>query len=157
MNVVSAPAIPTDCTLPDWLCACLLDQQKIASGEPIPEAVAGDRSNSELVCKAFDFAYRLHQGQNRASGEAYICHPVAVAGILRDLGGDSAMIAAGFLHDVVEDTVVTLEELRPTLVRKCACWLKASPSSRSLIFIAKLSVRPKTFAACFWRWPRIFA
>ncbi|MBD2021128.1 bifunctional (p)ppGpp synthetase/guanosine-3',5'-bis(diphosphate) 3'-pyrophosphohydrolase, partial [Leptolyngbya sp. FACHB-36] len=52
-----------------------------------------------------------HAGQRRASGEPYIMHPVAVAGLLRDLGGGSALIAAGFLHDVVEDTEVTPEEL----------------------------------------------
>ena len=46
-----------------------------------------------------------------ASGEPYIAHPVAVAGLLRNLGGDSAMIAAGFLHDVVEDTDVTADEI----------------------------------------------
>ncbi|MFE4107379.1 RelA/SpoT family protein [Almyronema epifaneia] len=111
MNVATAPAIPTDFPLPDWLQTCLLSQQKIANGELEPEAIEDDRSNSELVCQAFEFAYRLHRGQNRASGEPYICHPVAVAGLLRDLGGDSAMIAAGFLHDVVEDTVVTPEEI----------------------------------------------
>ncbi|MGC1248598.1 MAG: bifunctional (p)ppGpp synthetase/guanosine-3',5'-bis(diphosphate) 3'-pyrophosphohydrolase, partial [Spirulinaceae cyanobacterium] len=49
--------------------------------------------------------------QYRKSGEAYIAHPVAVAGLLRDLGGDSEMIAAGFLHDVVEDTEITLAEI----------------------------------------------
>jgi GTP pyrophosphokinase len=64
-----------------------------------------------LICNAFQFAYELHEGQRRASGEPYIAHPVAVAGLLRDLGGSSSMVAAGFLHDVVEDTDVTLEEL----------------------------------------------
>jgi GTP pyrophosphokinase len=63
------------------------------------------------VCRAFEFAYELHKGQYRASGEPYICHPIAVAGLLRDLGGDSAMIASGFLHDIVEDTDVTPEEI----------------------------------------------
>jgi GTP diphosphokinase / guanosine-3',5'-bis(diphosphate) 3'-diphosphatase len=66
---------------------------------------------NQLVCTAFEFAYQLHKGQKRASGEPYIAHPVAVAGLLRSLGGDSAMIAAGFLHDVVEDTDVTVEEI----------------------------------------------
>ncbi|NEQ32863.1 MAG: bifunctional (p)ppGpp synthetase/guanosine-3',5'-bis(diphosphate) 3'-pyrophosphohydrolase [Leptolyngbya sp. SIO4C5] len=111
MNVAIAPAIPTDFTLPDWLQECLVSQQKIANGELTAESIEDDRANSKLVCQAFDFAYQLHQGQNRASGEPYICHPVAVAGLLRDLGGDSAMIAAGFLHDIVEDTVVTPEEI----------------------------------------------
>ncbi|MDX1976594.1 MAG: bifunctional (p)ppGpp synthetase/guanosine-3',5'-bis(diphosphate) 3'-pyrophosphohydrolase [Pseudanabaenaceae cyanobacterium bins.68] len=63
------------------------------------------------VVKAFLFAYRLHQGQRRISGEPYISHPIEVANILKDLGGTQAMIAAGFLHDVVEDTSVSIEEI----------------------------------------------
>ncbi|MEB3268486.1 MAG: bifunctional (p)ppGpp synthetase/guanosine-3',5'-bis(diphosphate) 3'-pyrophosphohydrolase [Leptolyngbya sp.] len=99
--------LPTDCSLPEWLTTCLLSHRAEAGDDMPPE----DKSNSELVCRAFEFAYQLHQGQLRASGEPYICHPIAVAGLLRDLGGDSAMIAAGFLHDIVEDTEVTLEEI----------------------------------------------
>jgi hypothetical protein len=99
--------LPTDCSLPKWLTTCLLSHRAEPGGVLPPE----DKSNSELVCRAFEFAYQLHQGQKRASGEPYICHPIAVAGLLRDLGGDSAMIAAGFLHDIVEDTEVTPEEI----------------------------------------------
>ncbi|BCL35287.1 GTP pyrophosphokinase [Nostoc sp. MS1] len=68
-------------------------------------------SDNTLICRAFDFAYQLHNGQYRKSGELYISHPIAVAGLIRDLGGSPAMIAAGFLHDVVEDTDVTIEEI----------------------------------------------
>lgn len=63
------------------------------------------------VVRALFFAYHLHQGQKRASGEPYISHPIEVANILKSLGGTQAMIAAGFLHDVVEDTSVTIEEI----------------------------------------------
>ena len=86
--------------LPRWLQECLINQQ--------PEQSDLDEA---LICKAFNFAYELHQGQYRKSGEPYIAHPIAVAGLLRDLGGDSVTIAAGFLHDVVEDTSVTPEEI----------------------------------------------
>ncbi|MFZ9280840.1 MAG: RelA/SpoT family protein, partial [Vulcanococcus sp.] len=55
--------------------------------------------------------FQLHDGQVRASGEPYICHPVAVADLLRDIGASAGVIAAGFLHDVVEDTDVTPEEI----------------------------------------------
>jgi GTP pyrophosphokinase len=72
---------------------------------------ATSEAEESLVCRAFEFAYCLHKGQFRASGDPYIAHPVAVAGLLRDLGGSGAMIAAGFLHDVVEDTDVTAEEI----------------------------------------------
>lgn len=106
MNLSTTPLIPTDVELPDWLRQCLLSEypgQEIHSGAP-PE-------DNNLVCRAFEFAYRLHEGQFRASGEPYILHPVAVAGLLRDLGGSATMIAAGFLHDVVEDTEVTPAEI----------------------------------------------
>ena len=84
-------------SLPPWLRDCLRESDE--SGDP------------NLICRAFEFAYVLHKGQTRKSGEPYIAHPVAVAGLLRDLGGDSATIAAGFLHDVVEDTDVSPEEI----------------------------------------------
>jgi (p)ppGpp synthase/HD superfamily hydrolase len=61
-------------------------------------------SNQELalVEEAFAFAHAAHQGQLRRSGEPYITHPVAVAGILAELGMDSETLAAGLLHDTVE-------------------------------------------------------
>jgi len=64
-----------------------------------------------LICRALKFAYDLHHEQKRKSGEPYIIHPIAVATLLRDLGADKTVIAAGFLHDVVEDTKVTSEEI----------------------------------------------
>jgi GTP diphosphokinase / guanosine-3',5'-bis(diphosphate) 3'-diphosphatase len=102
MNALAATAT-FDIDVPDWLQDCL----KVASStanDPVPDDVS-------LICRAFEFAYRLHEGQYRASGEPYIAHPIAVAGLLRDLGGNGTMIAAGFLHDVVEDTDVTPEEI----------------------------------------------
>jgi len=99
--------LPTDIVLPDWLEQCLLSHPSTITGDGAEQT----RADATLVCRAFAFAYRLHEGQLRASGEPYIAHPVAVAGLLRDLGGSGAMIAAGFLHDIVEDTDVTLEDL----------------------------------------------
>jgi GTP diphosphokinase / guanosine-3',5'-bis(diphosphate) 3'-diphosphatase len=96
-----------DITLPDWLKDCL-KKGPCTETEPEDNRKLND---TDLICRAFRFAYELHQGQYRKSGEPYICHPVAVAGLLRDLGGSAAMIAAGFLHDVVEDTNVTIEEI----------------------------------------------
>lgn len=59
----------------------------------------------------YDLADTAHEGQLRASGEPYVAHPLAVADILADLEMDRATIAAAILHDVVEDTVVTSEEV----------------------------------------------
>ncbi|GAA4705471.1 RelA/SpoT family protein [Brevibacillus fulvus] len=66
----------------------------------------------QLITRAYDLARQAHEGQVRKSGVPYIMHPIAVAGILANLHMDAVTIAAGFLHDVVEDTEVTLEDLR---------------------------------------------
>jgi guanosine-3',5'-bis(diphosphate) 3'-pyrophosphohydrolase len=64
-----------------------------------------------LLRRAYEVAEGAHAGQLRASGESYIAHPLAVASILADMEMDRATIAAALLHDVVEDTVVTSEEV----------------------------------------------
>ncbi len=65
-----------------------------------------------MVVKAFDIAYKAHEGQYRKSGEAYIIHPLWVATILAELEMDKETIVAGILHDVVEDTVMTEDEIK---------------------------------------------
>ncbi|MDR2465204.1 MAG: HD domain-containing protein, partial [Streptococcaceae bacterium] len=65
----------------------------------------------KLVQKALDYATEMHAPQVRSSGEPYIIHPIQVAGILAELSMDAPTVATGFLHDVVEDTPVTLEDL----------------------------------------------
>ena len=72
----------------------------------------GAESRAALIEKAYQVAATLHEGQLRESGEAYITHPVAVAGIVAELTEDPTAIAAALLHDVVEDCAITLEELR---------------------------------------------
>lgn len=67
--------------------------------------------NLEAIIKAYNFAEASHRGQLRNSGEAYFVHPFNVAMILADLNMDEATIAAGLLHDVLEDTNVTYETL----------------------------------------------
>lgn len=66
----------------------------------------------ELIGRAYDKAKEMHEGQLRKSGEPYLIHPLAVAEILADLGMDEDTIVAGLMHDVVEDTPYTSEELR---------------------------------------------
>ena len=65
----------------------------------------------ELIGKAFELAMRLHEGQLRKSGEPYFIHPIQVAYILAEIGMDDATIVGGLLHDVVEDTNYTLEDV----------------------------------------------
>ena len=66
----------------------------------------------EVLLKAYSFAEKAHEGQKRASGDPYFIHPCAVAEILVDLGLDAPTVAAAFLHDVIEDTIVTEEQLK---------------------------------------------
>jgi len=70
------------------------------------------RLDVELIARAYRFAEEAHAGQKRASGEAYIQHCVEVAKILADLHLDTVSVAAGLIHDVVEDTGTALETLR---------------------------------------------
>ncbi len=69
-------------------------------------------SEEEKLYKAYTYAQTAHAGQKRASGEPYFIHPCAVANILMDLGLDEATIAAALLHDVIEDTSATAEDIK---------------------------------------------
>ena len=72
---------------------------------------SGRNYDMEMLDKAYHLAERAHDGQFRRSGEPYICHPLHVAMLLVDLGMDTESLAAALMHDVVEDTSVTLDEL----------------------------------------------
>lgn len=74
-------------------------------------ASINDNYNMEFIGKAFDTGRTLHDGQLRKSGEPYFIHPVAVSKILASLGMDDETIVGGLLHDVVEDTEYTREQL----------------------------------------------
>ena len=90
--------------LPEWLRECI-------SNVPPGIGQSCPTDPEALLVSAFDFGFQLHEGQFRASGDPYIVHPVAVADLLRDIGASASVIAAGFLHDVVEDTDVTPEQI----------------------------------------------
>ena len=65
----------------------------------------------EIIKKAYDYADYLHQGQTRQSGEAYISHPLNVAYILAEMRADRDTVCAGLLHDTLEDTNITKEDI----------------------------------------------
>ena len=71
-----------------------------------------DRLDLELIARAYQFAEAAHRGQKRASGEDYAAHTVEVARILAELHLDTVSIVAGLVHDVVEDTGITLDQVR---------------------------------------------
>ena len=82
-----------------------LNQQiyKIAAGFPEEE--------KKSILRAYDYAYKHHDGQMRKSGEPYIMHPVAVAVIIEQMGLDAESIMAGLLHDTIEDTEASYAEV----------------------------------------------
>ncbi|MFN3822102.1 MAG: HD domain-containing protein, partial [bacterium] len=67
--------------------------------------------NPQLVEKAFDLSYQVHRGQLRQSGDPYFTHPLAVAQLLTSIKADYIAVAAALLHDVIEDTGITVQEL----------------------------------------------
>lgn len=69
-------------------------------------------SDFSFIIKAYEFALNAHLGQKRVSGEEYISHPAAVAEILADLNMDNTTIVAGILHDVVEDTEYSYDDIK---------------------------------------------
>ncbi|GGK76327.1 RelA/SpoT family protein [Ornithinimicrobium pekingense] len=82
--------------------------------EPLLRSVRATHPKADLslIERAYAVAARAHQGQKRKSGDAYITHPLAVATILAELGMTPSTIAAALLHDTVEDTAYSLEQLR---------------------------------------------
>jgi GTP diphosphokinase / guanosine-3',5'-bis(diphosphate) 3'-diphosphatase len=70
------------------------------------------KDDLEIIRKAYEFSLKHHHGQMRASGEPYLIHPLEVALVLADMKLDSTAIAAGLLHDAIEDTPVTHEDVR---------------------------------------------
>ena len=81
--------------------------------QEILDKVSASNPNAdlELIQRAYVFAATAHAGQTRLSGEPYLSHPLAVASILAEMGFDEPTISAGLLHDTVEDTKATIEEL----------------------------------------------
>ncbi|NIQ94970.1 MAG: bifunctional (p)ppGpp synthetase/guanosine-3',5'-bis(diphosphate) 3'-pyrophosphohydrolase, partial [Desulfuromonadales bacterium] len=76
--------------------------------------------DEDLLDSAYVFAIQAHKGQTRASGDPYFQHPVEVAGILSELKLDSASIITGLLHDVVEDTGTTIDEVESRFGKEIA-------------------------------------
>ncbi|MBU4099757.1 MAG: bifunctional (p)ppGpp synthetase/guanosine-3',5'-bis(diphosphate) 3'-pyrophosphohydrolase [Proteobacteria bacterium] len=66
----------------------------------------------DIIDRAYIYSARVHDGQVRLSGEPYLSHPLEVAGILADMKLDAISVAAGLLHDVIEDTHATVEEIK---------------------------------------------
>jgi GTP diphosphokinase / guanosine-3',5'-bis(diphosphate) 3'-diphosphatase len=143
-----------NCDLPEWLQQCLdeiTNHQEINLPGLELEAseIVGVDLDRQLIGNAFQFAYDLHGDQKRKSGEPYICHPVAVAGLLRDLGGGAAMIAAGFLHDIVEDTEIKIEEIESRFGTETAHLVEGVTKLSKFEFSSKKEQQAENFRRMF--------
>lgn len=87
--------------------------ETVTTIDQLLERVQSYQSDADLgmVRKAYEFSAKAHEGQIRRSGEPYVKHPIAVAGVLTSLKTDVTAIVAGLLHDTLEDTVATAGEL----------------------------------------------
>jgi GTP diphosphokinase / guanosine-3',5'-bis(diphosphate) 3'-diphosphatase len=135
----ASTAMTYSCTIPEWLQQCLDEQN---SDSPVD-------LDRQLIKNAFQFAYKLHGEQKRKSGEPYICHPIAVAGLLRDLGGGAAMIAAGFLHDVVEDTDIKIDEIEARFGQETAHLVEGVTKLSKFEFSSKKEQQAENFRRMF--------
>ena len=91
-----------------------MSQTKELTHEDVKNMVAKymNKEHVALVERAYHFAAVAHQGQVRKSGEPYIIHPIQVAGILAELKMDPETVCAGYMHDLVEDTGATLDDIK---------------------------------------------
>ena len=105
--------------------------------------------NTELIGRAFDKAEALHDGQLRKSGEPYFIHPINVAIILAQLGMDDETIVGGLLHDVVEDTPYTREELVEDFSEEIALLVDGVTKLGSIKFESKEELQAENFRKMF--------
>ncbi len=90
-----------------------IPQNEVTISDLAKKILATDKQyDLSKILSAYQLAEKAHAGQKRSSGEPYIIHPLAVADILLDLGMDTDTICVGLLHDVVEDTEYTLDDIR---------------------------------------------
>lgn len=109
-----------------------------------------------MIEKAYNIANNAHKGQLRKSGEPYIIHPLCVALILADLELDKETIVGGLLHDVVEDTIMTEEDITREFSAEIALIVSGVTKLGQLSYSKdKVRFRQRIFVRCFWLWRRI--
>ena len=104
-----------------------------------------DEGQIERIHDAYQLAYRAHKGQKRNTGEPYITHPVAVAAILADMRLDYQTIISALLHDVIEDTEVTKEDLIQSFGRPVAELVDGVSKLTQIEFYSKAEAQAENF------------
>ncbi|MGB9810384.1 MAG: RelA/SpoT family protein, partial [Dictyoglomus turgidum] len=108
-----------------------------------------EKYSSENLKRAFIFAENAHKGQVRKSGEPYITHPVEVAKILMNLGMEETVVIAGLLHDVLEDTNVTKEEIEKEFGKDVLSLVEAITKLEKLSFYPTEAYRAQNLRKMF--------
>ncbi len=103
----------------------------------------------ELLFKAYEYAKSAHANQRRASGEPYFIHPCEVADILIDLGLDKATIAAALLHDVIEDTEATAEDIKREFGEEVLALVSGVTKLEKIVFKSKEEENAENFRKIF--------
>ena len=106
-------------------------------------------ADQEVLLKAYAYAEKAHANQKRASGEPYFIHPCAVAEILIDLGLDAATIAAALLHDVIEDTDVTAEDIKKEFGEEVLTLVASVTKLEKIVFKSKEDENAENFRKIF--------
>ena len=104
----------------------------------------------EVLNRALDYATKMHEGQKRESGEPYITHPIAVANILIDLGLDYSAVSAALLHDCVEDTTATDEDIKRNFGDEIAELVLGVTKLKKLSFKSKEEEQAENFRRMFF-------
>ncbi len=104
----------------------------------------------ELLDSALSFAIKMHGDQCRVSGEPYITHPIAVANLLLDIGMDSATVAAALLHDCIEDTPATSEEITALFGTEVCTLVNAVTKLAKIVFKSKKEEQAENFRRMFF-------
>ncbi|MBD5131731.1 MAG: bifunctional (p)ppGpp synthetase/guanosine-3',5'-bis(diphosphate) 3'-pyrophosphohydrolase [Clostridiales bacterium] len=104
----------------------------------------------EMLDSALRYAVSKHDGQFRISGEPYITHPIAVANLLLDIGLDSATIAAALLHDCIEDTSATDEEITALFGSEVCMLVTAVTKLEKMVFKSKEEEQAENFRRMFF-------
>jgi len=118
------------------LCKCINANQIVEELKSLIEK-SGKIYDMAAIDKAIDTAIKAHEGQKRSSGEDYVCHPLQVATILVELGMDSETIVSAILHDVVEDTYISLDEITKNFGKDVAALVDGVTKLNKLPFTSK--------------------
>src|SRR5206468_10550145 len=107
--------------------------------------------NLDLIRRAYIFSAKEHKGQVRASGEPYLTHPLEVANILAEMKMDAVTVSVGLLHDVVEDTLTTMEKIEELFGPEVAHIVDGVTKISQIPFTSKEKSKPRTSGKCFLR------